>query len=192
MTKTQTEKTTKIHPIATVTPTQLVGELLKMDGTGTSFEGMDCKVLVKMNKTAKRDGVKFENPYLNKVHKFYSLNVTSNAHYEAAVRRQQAREGQEVDFLAKPRKWGERIKKSPVVRHNGNFYFSTHVNTLTTDVVYKNIDGKIIDKANIEEFLPAKSASRQGLENEVIVRDYKIESIVQMRMKGCTYIVKHD
>jgi len=190
MTKTQTEKTTKIHPIATVTPTQLVGELLKMDGTGTSFEGMDCKVLVKMNKTAKRDGVKFENPYFGKVYKCYSVSTISNANYERAVNRQREREGKETDFEALPRVWGERVGKSPVIQHKGQFYFAIHVKTLTTDVTYEDVNGNAVEKESIVQFLPKKSSSRQGVENEIIVRTYKIESILQMRMKGGTYIVK--
>ena len=181
--QTKTEKTTKIHPIVQVTPVQLVGELMKMDGTGTSFEGMDCKVLVKMRKTGNR--------WHNRVYKFYSVNTVSNANYTNSVNRQREREGLEADFMALPRTWGERIGKSPVIQHKGQFYFSVHINTVTTDVTYQDVDGNDVAKEDFAEFLPKPSASRQGVENEVITRDYKIESILQIRMKGYTYIVKH-
>ena len=182
MTQTTIQKTEKINVIVQTTPTQLVGELLKMDGTGTSFEGMDCKVLVKMRKT--------NNPYFGKVYKFYSVNSISNANYERAVNRQREREGKETDFETLPRVWGERVGKSPVIQHKGQFYFAIHVKTLTSDVTYKDVNGNIVEKESIAPFLPKKSPSRQGVENEIIVRTYKIESILKMRMKGATYIVK--
>ena len=94
MAKTKTKTTKKSAEITAVIRKISESELLGMfcKEKGVNFEGMDCKVKVKMNKRG--------NPYHDKVWKFYTVNSITGANYEKSVNRQREREGLETDFIA--------------------------------------------------------------------------------------------
>ena len=121
-----------------------------------------------------------------------TTNGVINFHYENAVNRQQGREGGPQDFEAKPRKWGERIKGTPLVTHKGNTYLELKVErALSTEYFIVQPGGVLApcQKSDVEEWLrPTRSnASHQGVQKEVVLRDYKIDNIVVIRMGGIEY-----
>lgn len=124
--------------------------------------------------------------------KISKVNGLANFHYEAAVNRQLTREDKSADFEAMPRQWGERLVRpdgtlTPIVQHKGANYLELKVqNSLESKYVFND---KELDKDVITPFLP-KSVSRQGTDKEVIVRDYKLESVLEATINGELYILK--
>lgn len=131
------------------------------------------------------------NPF-GPVRKVSRVNVCLGFQYEAAVNRQRTREGSEADFEAKPRQWGQRLPGSMLVEHKGKLYLETKVER-SLDCVYIDATGRELSADEVAPFLPARSEStRQETEREIIVRDYALESIRSLSMKGETYVMLHD
>lgn len=125
---------------------------------------------------------------LGPVRKVSRVNVTLGFQYEAAVNRQRTREGSDADFIAAPRQWGKKI--SPMmVEHNGKFYLETKVER-SLEHSFQDENGKEIPEDLVKPFLPVRSeSSRQETEKEILVRDYALESIVSLTMKGEDYVI---
>ena len=123
-----------------------------------------------MNKTG--------NPYVG-ARKRSKVNGMINWIYECAVNRQRIREGLTADFQAYPRKWGQRIKGTPLVEHNGKYYLEMKVQAANS-VYY--VGQQEIPSADITPYLRPLSKSRQGVAKEIILRDYALENI-----RGVTY-----
>ena len=121
------------------------------------------------------------------VEKITRQNVMIGFDYSNAVNNQRTREEIETEFKSAPRRWGERVDLK-TVEHKGNVYLTTAtLNHYST--VYK-ADGKVIETEAILPHLPKKStASRQGVEKQIIYRDFKAESIKEITMNGETYEV---
>jgi hypothetical protein len=118
------------------------------------------------------------------------VSITLGFNYSNSVNRQRTKEGVEPDFEALPRKWGTRIPKTSLVEHKGELYLETKINRVI-DTKYI-LDGQEVQYGDIEQYLRAKpqSSGRQGVNNEIILRDYKLSSIVAITMFGQTYIVR--
>ena len=134
---------------------------------------------------------KKNNPYLDRVTKFMKANVFINFNYENSVNKVRDKEGNEVDFVASPRIWGVKIPGTPLVEHKGSYYlecrFLKHVNTTYI------CNNQNIDESVLSDFLQEGSnAAHQGVsfENEVILRDFKIENILEIRLMGEVYSIK--
>ena len=97
--------------------------------------------------------------------------------YDAMVRRRLAKEGKNPDtFVLSPRTWGHRLTGAPFVEHNGNYY--VEVIFLHPGKTEYLLDGVVVDPATIEGLPPAKEEARQGgLDEKVIIRTYKADSI---------------
>lgn len=104
--------------------------------------------------------------------------------YASMVNRRLEGEGK-GEFTLSPRAWGERISGTPFVTHKGVDYL---------EVIFKKVisnqyllDGKPVDASAIEG-LPAKREGKQGgLDDKVIIRTYKLDSIREMRAFGEEY-----
>jgi hypothetical protein len=127
------------------------------------------------------------NPYpgLRKVSK---VGATLNFDYAAAVNRQRVREGMVADFVAEPRKWGERVKGTPLVTHKGRWYVEAKVERSEV-VAYIMPDLSPVDPELVAGWLKARHGGRQGVERTVILRDFSVENIRSMRIKGVEYII---
>lgn len=139
--------------------------------------------------------VKKDCPYKDVV-KISVVNGIVNWHYSYAVNRQREREGKEKDFEPSPRKWGTRLKGLPFVSHvrkdgEHKLYLEVKVERILS-IEYKDSEGKLIDNKELEPFLKEKKNSKglQGLEKEIICRDYSIESIVTINIQGQGYILR--
>lgn len=130
------------------------------------------------------------NPF-GPVRKVSRVNVTLGFQYEAAVNRQRTREGSEADFEAKPRQWGVRKPGTMLVEHKGKVYLETKVERSLSHV-YLTASGQELTDEEVAPFLPAKGASRQEVEREILVRDYDLESIRSLAFGGEQYVMLHD
>lgn len=128
------------------------------------------------------------NPYpgLRLVRK---VGAVLNFNYAAAVNRQREREGMTTDFVAEPRKWGERIAGTPLVYHKDKWYIEAKVER--SDVIaYIMPDLSPVDPEEVEKWLPpARHSGRQGTEKAIMLRDFAVENIRSIRMKGSEYII---
>jgi hypothetical protein len=116
---------------------------------------------------------KTDNPYVGVVKKS-AVNGIINWVYESCVNRQRVREGMEADFSAFPRKWGQRIKGTPLVEHKGQHYLEMKVQSAQARYF---LGTREVTHEEIKPYLRAASPSRQGVEKEVILRDYALENI---------------
>ncbi len=147
----------------------------------------------KFSRTKDALGNKVPCPY-NEVVKVSTMNITINFIYANSVNRAQVKEGSEGDFTPAPRKWGERVEGTPFVMHDGKIYLEAKANAAPSQLAYiDKTTGAEVDKALLEDYLPVKksNAAHQGLseENEIIVRDFKLLSIKEIKMNGEYYAV---
>jgi hypothetical protein len=134
--------------------------------------------------------VKAACPFGRNVRKVSRVNVCLGFQYENAVNRQREREGDEPDFKAEPRAWGERIKGTFLVRHDsGKLYLETKVER-SLGCEYRDAAGNLIPADAIAPYLPNRSGSgRQEVEKPVLVRDYALDSIRAVSLKGEDFVV---
>jgi len=152
---------------------------------GASFVGIDTHVDVKLSGGQ-------SNPQQGRVTKrmigatvmaFTHQNV--NAYHEM-VKRRLGKEGKDpADFILSGRAWGVRIPNMPIVEHKGNYYFE--VIFLTPGKVEYLLDGVVVPERDIQGLPPKREAEQGGLEDKVILRDFKVESIVELRIDGKVY-----
>lgn len=140
----------------------------------------------KMNKT--------NNPYHGEVTKMTTANVFINFNYQNSVNRVRAKEGNEEVFEAHKRMWGERVPGTPLIMHKGAFYLE--VRFLGEDKTRSGLfhQGRPIDRSLLSAWVTEKksAAEHQGVseENEVIMRDFKLENIREIRFGGEVYIIR--
>jgi hypothetical protein len=125
------------------------------------------------------------NPFINLV-KSSRVGATLCFDYEAAVNRQRIREGKIADFVARPRKWGKYIGKSPVVEHKGKLYLNAKINS--SNAIYI-ADGKIVTDAEVYAWMGERHSGRQHVDKTVESRDFSMENIRELRMDGVEYII---
>jgi len=115
-------------------------------------------------------------------------NKNSNG-YENMVRRRLEAEGKNAEsFELKPRVWGTRIEGTPIVEHKGSYYLE--VIFLKSGVTSYFLSGKPIKKDLIQGLDTSKEEGTQGgLDNKVIIRSFKIESIARITINKEVYIV---
>lgn len=133
------------------------------------------------------------NPLIGRVHKITvdsSVMVFQNKSingYEAMVHRRLINEGKDPDsFILSPRQWGTRIANLPFVEHKGHHYLE--VIFLRPGNTFYTIDGirhepNDIDGLILDRFEPEQG----GLTNKVVVRTFKIDSLVSITINKKTY-----
>ncbi len=161
------------------TAQQIFGSL-----AGGTFVGLDTVTEVKL-----RGGRK--NPHQGRVTKRMTgaqimvfTNAETNA-YAEMVRRRLAAEGRDPDsFVLGERAWGTRIAGTPFVEHKGEYYLETIF--LKSGAVEYQLDGAPIQKELIEglEEREAAPESQAGLERKVVIRTFKLDSIIGLRAMG--------
>lgn len=150
------------------------------DKSNATFVSFVAKTKPKMKKKG--------NPFTDKnVEKVAKVRGIVNFRYQNSVNNQRVRENKEDNFESAPRRWGQRIPKTPFVEHKGNKYLE--VKREHVDYTFY-IDGKEIgeDQAKIlEQYLYASEPKRQEVDNTVTLRDYKLESIEELNANNQTY-----
>lgn len=162
-------------------------ELVRMlsDNKGANIVTVVTKTEPKMRKTG--------NPFVGKVFKVSRVNGMIGWNYANSVNNQREREGNTDTFVAEPRKWGQRIDGTPLVEHKGTFYVELKVEK-SLDSKYIDLAGKELDSdtlAEVKTFIPQRQrAATQQTVKEIILRDYKVASIVSITMNKQAYIVR--
>lgn len=163
---------------------------------GSTFAGLDTLTIPQMVK--KIPGSKEPNPHYGKVQKLTTNAVvqmfaSSKSAYEAMVKRRLEQEGKDADaFELSPPKWGQRIGDTMFFQHTPagedqvQYYMQTFFQHPGTTTYY--LDGQPIDKDAIIGLRESSEneESQGGLERKVIIRTFKIPSIIAIRHHGTT------
>ncbi len=156
-----------------LTKTELVDLLSKIKGT--TFVSIETTTVPKL---------KSGNPFSN-LKKVSKVSGAIGFNYSNSINNALAKEGKEKDFEAKPRKWGEKVVGTPLVKHKDKFYLEMKAQNGQSD--YFNNQGRV-SKEDIKPWEYAKK-SRQGLENEVIIRDYDLNNITRIKINKEEYVL---
>lgn len=111
---------------------------------------------------------------------FTNQNVNA---YKEMVQRRLTKEGKSPSaFVLHERKWGVRIPNMPIVEHKGAYYFE--VIFLKPGQVEYLLDGIVVPSSAILGLPVAREAVQAGLDDKVVLRDFKCESITELRING--------
>ena len=156
--------------------------------SGNTFIGIDTETTVTL-----KGGKK--NPLQGKVRKVVTgantmvyTNEKSNA-YENMVKRRLEKEGANSDeFKLQPRKWGKRIEGTPFVEHNGQYYLELIFMSPGKSEYFID-DEKVNNPEEEIEGFPVKKdyGGQGGLEDKVVIRTFKVESLKAIKTGGKTY-----
>lgn len=150
--------------------------------SGTDFVGMDTETSVTLLGGKK-------NPMQGRVTKVTTgsnVMVFQNGGYNAMVQRRLAQEGKDPEsFELSPRAWGTRVQGGPFVEHKGALYLE--VIFLSAGKVQYMFDGQPIAKDQIEGLKESSEGRQGGLENKVVIRTFKVDSIVALRVNKQEY-----
>ena len=130
------------------------------------------------------------NPFYGRVTKTSTVNGMIGFKYENSVNNQRKRENIGKEFVAEPRKWGVRIAGTPIVEHKGQSYLEVKVQRVF-DTVYC-VDNRLACDEEIKAikgFFPTNKDNRQEVEKPVILRDYCLDSINEIRIAGKWYTI---
>lgn len=128
-------------------------------------------------------------------HRVMLFTNKNSSGYENKVRRHLIAEGKNPDsFAMGALPWGKRIENTPFIENNGKYYLQTvflksgeNKYRVTNSGPIVLPDGKVflagsyIDKDDIIGLKETSGSEGQGLENEVIVRAFALESILAIR-----------
>jgi len=183
-------------------------ECLLFKTHGCQFLGMTAITVPKMPKS--KGGKK--NPHHGHLIKISRVNGVIGWRYSSAVKRQLEREGKPDAFRAFPRVWGQRVNDTPLVVHINEDgchfylevklqqrdwgYFDTRTGQRIDDATVRpwlskeppDIKGLAAeDAATFPKFYDIAAATRQGTNAPVILRDYRIDHIAELRIGGEEY-----
>ena len=171
-----------------ITITELRGMLLNIRG---------AKIVTITTKT-EPDMPKRNNPYHGILEKISRINGIINFIYSNSVNAQRDREGHPEEFVAQPRKWGTRLFRldgtiTPLVEHNGQFYLEFKVERALGHQYLRRDNGVAVPDEEIRPYLRQhERTSTQGTEKEIILRDYRLSSIVSLTLDGEVYNVVEE
>lgn len=116
---------------------------------------------------------------LGTIYRIAKSNVTFGKAYTEAVNEQRIAEKKADDFVAEERKWGER---DGIFLTKGDAQYVTAILNSSLGSSYVKEDGTPIEHDAFKQFIStaASSSNNQGLEQAVLVRTYKLESITDV------------
>jgi len=137
--------------------------------------------------------LKTDNPYPNAL-KYAEVQINwgiwdySNSLYSMA-----SKEGKEIAFDIKPRKWGERLDGTPLVHYRGKYYLEAKCERVL-EMDYYTKEGDKLDKEEMSQFLPKryKSSTQAQLTGEVVLRDYSLSSLLVFRGARRKFLIKEN
>lgn len=171
---------------------------------GCSFAGLDTETEVKVTKNmpgSPRGKLAIPNPHYGRVTKRVTgsrIMVFGNVHsngYENMVKRRLEKEGKDPgEFVLSERKWGERLKGTPIVKKvesDGSTSYYLEAIFMSPGKVEYFLDGVTpVDKDDVIGISQGKtnSSAQGGLEDLVQIRTFKMDSILKIRADGLTVI----
>jgi len=173
-------------PVVEVDEATIVKLLMGAEKRGTSIVSFTCITDPRLKKTGLSDRLK-------KTVKVSKVNGIIGYDYENSVNNRRKKEqGEDAEkFKTQGRSWGTRLNRVFVV-NKGGLYVTIKIERTLADPRFFDGKGNEVQKDEIAAFLPAKrKATTQGVEKDVIHRDYKLLSIQEIRMGGNVYRIKH-
>jgi len=164
--------------------TQLVAAFQNV--SGSSFVGLDTLTEVKLTGGKK-------NPQQGRITKkmvgaqimvFQNKNING---YEAMIARRLTAEGKDpASFVLGERAWGTRVPNMPIIEHfkDGSTNYYLEAIFLKSGTVSYFQDGAPIAEADITGMFEGNAGEQGGLENKVIIRSFKADSITEVRIDG--------
>ena len=142
------------------------------------------------------DMKKAKNPHWDRTIKIARVNGVINWRYSKSVNAQLVREGKPDAFKAFPRVWGQRIQNTPLVVNitdDGATNLYMEVKRERIDAGYfDTITSERVPESELKKWLKPDQDSRQGTDKEIILRDYRLDHIVELRMQREEYHVVPD
>ncbi|KKN55710.1 hypothetical protein LCGC14_0580120 [marine sediment metagenome] len=188
-------------PIQRITRRKLVMLLLEQEARGANFVQVFSRTVPAMRKT--------ENEFFGLVEKVAEKNCQINWFYKNAVQNQRTREDVFDDFTPHPRTWGT-MMFNPILQKTSKTLLD-HTNKKTkvycqyvqmrtlktenTHYEWLETGVKLTNKevAELKTFFPPyRKSQTQRTEKEIIVNDYKIQSIEMLSMNNVLYVVIGD
>lgn len=118
------------------------------------------------------------NPYV--AFKVQTIEVELNANYEIKVNTARFLENKEQTFEAEGRVWGENVNGS-IVKHGDQLYLKVIEGDRVGAPVYELENGDAVEYSALKPFIPAyKPSAKQGVDEEVKSRSYKLENVIGM------------
>ncbi len=170
---------------------------ISLDGLRDLLSNVRGTTAVSFVALTKVDARKTGNPHKLGIYKLARVNAMLGTNHEAAVVRQQAREGvTDPTYVAQERSWGERVSGA-LVRKGEDYYLPVQLNpTVCARPVYLvpkiDANGKPrlvpIPEAEVAPWLPPDrreaQAAHQGVARPVERRDYKLSSLAYAALNG--------
>lgn len=156
---------------------------------GSTFVGLDTETVVKLKGGKKNEMQGRVTKRMVGANTMLFTNSNTNG-YQNMVKKRLESEGKDPEsFELKPRAWGTRIANTPFVEHKGTHYLETiFLNSGETEYF---LDGKPIEKDEIEGLPAERSTNAEaqgGLDNQVTLRTFKVDSITSIRVNGETIV----
>lgn len=114
--------------------------------------------------------------------------------YARAVNRQRDREGHPGGiFYAQPRAWGQRIPGTPLVEHREKLYLTVKRQTVLYVEYRHAVTNEVLPEDEVEPWLKRRAEGRrQELRQPVVMRDYGLSTVRELRLYGEVYQVISD
>ena len=152
------------------------------DVSGASFIGLDTVTTPKLTGGKKNLMQGRIEKHMDGASVMVFQNKNSNG-YENMVNRRLEKEGKNpATFNVGQRPWGERVDGTPIVTHKGEDYLE--VIFLKAGEVRYTLDGQPIEYSDIEGMKAAPESVQGGLDDKVIIRTFKADSIKTIRVDG--------
>jgi len=181
-----TSITTDEKLVIEVNEAEIVHLLMGAETRGTSIVSLTTITDPRLKKTGLPIGYKG-------VVKVSEVNGMIGYDYENSVNNRRKKEqGDDAEkFVTQGRLWGTRLNRVFVV-HKGGLFVTIKIERTLAKPRYYDAKGEEVTKEEIASFLPApRKATTQGVEQDVIHREYKLLSIQEIRMGGNVYRIKH-
>ena len=172
--------------VVEVDEAEIVHLLMGAEKRGTSIVSFTCITDPRLKKTGLPE-------HLKNALKVSEVNGMIGYDYENSVNNQRNREqGDEAKkFEAQGRSWGVRLNRVFVV-NKGGLYVTIKIERTLSKPRFFDGKGNEVSKEEIAAFLPSpRKDQTQGVEKEIIHREYKLLSIQEIRMGGKVYRIKH-
>lgn len=133
------------------------------------------------------------NPHKGRVTKHMtgaSVMVFTNKNvngYDAMIKRRLETEGKDPQsFSLGERAWGTRVPNMPIVEHtkDGVTAYYLEVIFLKPGKVEYRLDNVVVAKADVIGLEDKEEGEQGGLDNKVVVRAFKADSISELRVDG--------
>ncbi len=167
---------------------QLMSQLIQLQGAGIASIDSETNVDLLGGK---------KNPMKGKVTKvaeganvMFFTNSNTNS-YRNMIHKRLTKEGKNPEnFKLSKRVWGERVPETPFVQHKGEFYVEAVYLRAPKSVKYY-LEGQEIAKEDIQGLKAdkPKAESQGGLDDKVVIRTFKLKSILAVKMGELSFNV---